>query len=136
MTKVRKPLFERLKKGLEESIAHAKGELTLKVTEVPEPPPEIDAETLVALREEASMSQSVFARILYVSTRTVRSWEQGVRVPSLPTRRLIQIFAMQPEMVCRTIGVEPVSLSGFEIASVADGRRRIVRKAAGRGSTS
>ena len=60
----RKSLFERLKHGLEEGIAHAKGELTLKTVELPEPPPEIDARTLAALREAADMSQAVFAKVL------------------------------------------------------------------------
>jgi hypothetical protein len=41
-----------LKTGLEEVIGHARGEITLKNTtlELPEAPPEIDAQTLVALR--------------------------------------------------------------------------------------
>ena len=54
--KTRKPLFERLHSGPTEAIAHVRGELTLKTTFVPEPPPEIDAKTLVALREESQMS--------------------------------------------------------------------------------
>ena len=43
--KVRKPLFDRLKAGLEEGILHAKGEITLKTTtlELPDRPPEIAA---------------------------------------------------------------------------------------------
>lgn len=44
----RKPLFDRLKQGLEEGIAHTKGELTLKTVEIPEEPPEIDAKISVA----------------------------------------------------------------------------------------
>ena len=34
MKKQRKPLFDRLKRGLNEGIAHAKGELTLKTVRV------------------------------------------------------------------------------------------------------
>lgn len=34
--KRRKPLFERLKKGLEEGVAHAQGELILRTVEVSE----------------------------------------------------------------------------------------------------
>lgn len=131
-TTTSKPFFERLKKGLEEGIAHAKGELKLKTVEVPEAPPEIDAETLVALREAAAMSQSLFAKILYVSTKTVQSWEQGVRSPSMSTRRLIQIFAAQPEMVCRTVGVKPIRLDQFKVAVDGQGRRRIVKIAVSR----
>ncbi len=57
-TKIRKPFFSRLKTGLEEGIAHAKDELALKTVEVPETPPEIDDKTLVALRDQAGMSQA------------------------------------------------------------------------------
>ncbi|MEX1231836.1 MAG: hypothetical protein WEB58_16445 [Planctomycetaceae bacterium] len=37
--KKRQPFFERLKKGLEECIAHAKGDLTLRTTEFPDSTP-------------------------------------------------------------------------------------------------
>jgi hypothetical protein len=40
-TRARKPLFDRLKTGLEEGIAHARGELTLKTVEMPEAPSEV-----------------------------------------------------------------------------------------------
>ena len=38
----RPPLAERIRKGLEEAIRHARGEITLKTTvvEIPDPPPE------------------------------------------------------------------------------------------------
>src|SRR5437588_8690727 len=106
-TKPRKPLFERLKAGLEDGIAHARGEPALKTVDVPAVPPEIDAETPVALREEAAMSQAVFAKVLYVSAKTVQSWEQGVRVPSMASRRLIHIFAERPAVVCEVVGLRP-----------------------------
>jgi putative transcriptional regulator len=124
--KTRKPFFERLKTGLEEGIAHAKGELTLRTIDVPEAPPEIDARTLVALREQAEMSQAVFARVLYVSAKTVQSWEQGVRVPSRASRRLIHIFTEQPGVVCKVVGLRSVQLRGFKIVALGNGKRRIV----------
>ena len=125
-TKTRKSLFERLKSGLQEGIAHARGELTLKTVEVPEPPPEIDAKTLVALREQAKMSQGVFAKMLFVSAKTVQSWEQGTRVPSKASRRLIQIFAQRPNVVCEVVGLRSVHLNGFKVVEFKKGKRRIV----------
>ncbi len=122
----RKPLFERLKIGLEEAIAHEKGELTLKTVEIPDAPPEIDAPTLVTLREQAKMSQAVFASVLYVSAKTVQSWEQGVRVPSRASRRLIHIFTEQPAVVCKVVGLPAVRLHGFKIVAAGNGKRRIV----------
>lgn len=125
-TRPRKPLFERLKQGLEEGIAHAKGELTLRTVVMPEEPPEIDAETLVSLRDQSAMSQGVFARMLNVSTKTVQSWEQGVRTPSHASRRLIQIFSEHPETVCRSVGLPPITLKGVRIENVSPGHRKIV----------
>jgi putative transcriptional regulator len=125
-TEHRKPIFDRLKSALEEAIAHAKGELTLKTIQLPEAPPEIDAKTLVALRQAAAMSQAVFARMLYVSTKTVQSWEQDVRKPSMAARRLIQIFTEQPAAVCKVVGLPVVKLNGFKIKTVGEGKRRIV----------
>ncbi len=77
----RKPLFERLKSGLEEGIRHAKREITLKTTtvEMPSRAPEIGARELTRLRIKSGMSQAVFARMLNVSAKTVQSWEQGHR---------------------------------------------------------
>lgn len=127
-TKTRKSLFERLKSGLQEGIAHARGDLTLKTIEVPDPPPEIDAKTLVALREQARMSQGVFAKMLFVSAKTVQSWEQGTRAPSRASRRLIQIFAERPGVVCEVVGLRAVQLEGFKIEELKTGKRRIVKE--------
>ena len=71
--KSRRPLFERLKAGLEEGIRHAKGEITLKTTtlELPDRPPEVGAAELTKVRLASGMSQALFARLLNVSTKTV-----------------------------------------------------------------
>jgi putative transcriptional regulator len=127
-TSKRLPVAEQIRKGLEEGIRHARGEITLKTTtvEIPDEPPEIDAPTLVALRDQSRMSQAVFARLLNVSTKTVQSWEQGVRTPSPAARRLLQIFSQHPEVVCQSVGITPISLQGVTIENVASGQRRIV----------
>ena len=43
-------LFERLKKGLEESIAYSRGELSLRTTVLPAPPPPASPTRVRALR--------------------------------------------------------------------------------------
>ena len=125
--KARKPFAERIRAGLDEALAHARGELTLKTVAVPLAPPEIDAESLAAMRGSAGMSQAVFASVLSVSPNTVRSWEQGKRKPSKAARRMIHLFAVQPEVVCRVVGLAPVKLPGFAVESFGKGRRRIVK---------
>jgi putative transcriptional regulator len=124
--KKRKPLFERLEQGLQEGIAHTRGELTLKTVEIPEEPPEIDAKTLAAIRSQAAMSQSIFARVLNVSYKTVQSWEQGLREPSHASRRLLQVFVEHPEIVCQTVGLPAVTLHGVAIQEAGNGRRKVV----------
>jgi putative transcriptional regulator len=126
--KQRKPLFERLKQGLNEGIAHAKGELTLRTVDVPQQPPEIDANTLAALRLQAAMSQAVFAKMLNVSTKTLQSWEQGIRKPSDASRRLIQVFSSHPEIICQSAGLPEVVLEGVSVKPLANGRKKIVVK--------
>jgi putative transcriptional regulator len=114
-----------LKAGLEEGIAHAKGEITLKTVELPEKPPTVDARTLAALREAAQMSQTLFAKVMNVSPKTIQSWEQGTRVPSMASRRLIQVFSQRPEVVCEIVGVQPVVLPGVRIVQSSNGERKI-----------
>jgi putative transcriptional regulator len=103
------PLFERLKKGLEEAIAHANGEITLKTTllELPDPPPEIKPSDLAKLRSDHHMSQTLFARLLNVSPRTVQTWEQGTRKPSQAALRLLQLFRHDPDTLLRIAGMTP-----------------------------
>jgi putative transcriptional regulator len=102
----RKPLAERVSQGLREAIQFAKGELTLRTTEIPSPPAEIRAKEVTALREKAGMSQAVFARVLNVSTKTVQSWEQGQRKPSRAALRMLQVFRSKPRVVCEVAGVK------------------------------
>jgi hypothetical protein len=54
----RLPVAAQIRKGLEEAIRHAKGEITLKTTtlEMPDRPPEIDASELIRLRLGRGMS--------------------------------------------------------------------------------
>ena len=103
----RLPVAEQIRKGLEEAIRHAKGEITLKTTtfEIPDRPPEVGAQELTKLRLKSGMSQAVFARMLNVSTKTVQSWEQGQRRPSQAALRLIQVFRQNPSGLLEVIGI-------------------------------
>ena len=94
-TPKRPPLAERLKTGLVEGIDYARGERGLTSSDVPTGR-SYSGEEVAAIRARRKMSQAQFARLLAVSVRTLQSWEQGVRTPSKPTMRLLQIFD-QPE---------------------------------------
>lgn len=86
--------------GLKEGIAHERGELKLRVTEVmvPPPPPSYAPEDVVRIRESLNMSQAAFALLLAVSKDAVQNWEQGRRAPRGGTSRLLQIIE-HPELV-------------------------------------
>jgi putative transcriptional regulator len=103
----RLPVAEQIRKGLEEAIRHAKGEITLKTTtlEGPDRPPDVGAAELTKLRLASGMSQAVFARLLNFSTKTVQSWEQGQRKPSQAALRLIQIFRYNPAGLLEAAGM-------------------------------
>ena len=47
---------------------------------------------IVSIREQANMSQAVFARLLDVTTGTLSKWERGEIAPRGPARRLLQII--------------------------------------------
>lgn len=99
----RKPLAERLAAGLIEAGRFAKGELTLRTVQVPDPPPEIAANEVISLRAKSGMSQAVFARVLNVSTKTIQSWEQGERKPSHAALRMLQVFRENPSLVLQVV---------------------------------
>jgi putative transcriptional regulator len=92
-------VFEQIKAGLEESIAHVRGEINLPTTVLPEPPPPAKPQHVARLRKKLNMSQSVFAATLNVSPRTVQSWEQGLRTPNQASLRLIQVLEMDPNLI-------------------------------------
>ena len=49
------------------------------------------------IREATGLSQSRFAELLGVSTRTLQDWEQGRRLPSGAARTLLLIAARDPK---------------------------------------
>ena len=87
----RRPLAQRLTKGLVEGIEFARGDLPLATTFVPSGRT-YSGDEVVAIRNRRHMSQAQFANLLAVSVKTLQSWEQGARKPSKPTMRLLQIF--------------------------------------------
>jgi putative transcriptional regulator len=107
----RSPLAHRLKTGLTEAVQFARGELTLRTVAVPAPPPEIAAREVASLRTKTGMSQTVFARVLNVSTKTVQSWEQGDRKPSHAALRMLQVFREDPQFVFDVVGLSGVTPS-------------------------
>jgi putative transcriptional regulator len=55
------------------------------------------------LRDRLGVSQAVFAHLLGVSPVLVKSWERGVREPSLLARRLLDTISSDPARWLQTI---------------------------------
>ena len=92
-------VFQQIKHGLEDSLAHSRGQLNLRTTILPAPPPPVSPRRVLALRRKLNMSQTVFAATLNVSPKLVQSWEQGLRKPIRGDLRLIEIIEREPRLV-------------------------------------
>lgn len=99
---------EMLITGLREAVAYERGELTEGVTVTTRttarkatvaPPPRYEPDQIVRIRRRTGLSQPVFARMLNVSPKTVKSWEQGERQPDGPTLRLLQLAETTPHIL-------------------------------------
>ncbi len=97
-----KQLFEELKKSLGEMEAHAAGKkvkgLREVVREVKAPSP-LSKEDIVKLRKKLRVSQSAFAVLLNISTKTVQKWEQGENKPNGSSLKLLSIAKKNPKML-------------------------------------
>lgn len=91
-------LADRLKAGLVEGTEFAMSKKDLQTTVIPVGKT-LTGDDVVAIRTRRHMSQVQFARLLAVNVKTVQSWEQGIRVPSKPTMRLLQIVDSPEEFL-------------------------------------
>ena len=87
--------YNSIKQGLEDALAHAKGENAgagVHKVEVPEP----DVATIQA---RAGLSQAGFSRSIGVAVGTLRGCEQGRRRPGGPARVLLALIEKHPRIV-------------------------------------
>lgn len=94
--------FAELMESAEQALAYERGEgKGYRVTQVviPKPPQPMSSREIAGLRKRLNYSQSVFARVLNVSTKTVQAWEQGARVPSDAALKLLTIAKKRPEVL-------------------------------------
>lgn len=57
-----------------------------------DPVPEYDSQKIRALRDHLQLSQAVLAAVLNTSLSTVRQWEIGVKHPSGPSLKLLDLL--------------------------------------------
>jgi DNA-binding transcriptional regulator YiaG len=73
--------------------------LDLRSVELPTRPKAMKPADIRAVRESLNASQSLFARLLNVSSNAVESWEQGIREPRQATLKLLHIARKNPDVL-------------------------------------
>ncbi len=87
-------LFSDLEQGLREAIDFEKGNGKAKTTTLMiEPVKKYSNVDIKRIRNEAGMTQAVFAKYMGVSPKTVEAWELGRTHPTGPAYRLIDILS-------------------------------------------
>ena len=87
--------YNSIKKGLNEALAHARGDdVGAVVHEVRVPDPDV-----AAIRAKSGLSQRDFARSIGVALGTLQGWEQGRRRPDGPARVLLALIDKRPAIV-------------------------------------
>ncbi|WP_404713216.1 helix-turn-helix domain-containing protein [Sphingomonas sp. MMS24-J13] len=90
-----KSAFEKIAAGLDDAIAHAKGEPGRARVAAP-----IDVKALVAA---TGKTQQQFAASYRIPIGTVRDWSQNRRKPDAPARVLLSMIAVDHEAVERLV---------------------------------
>jgi putative transcriptional regulator len=73
--------------------------LDLRTVELPPRPKAMKPADIRAVRESLNASQTLFARLLNVSSNAVESWEQGIREPRQATLKLLHIARRSPDVL-------------------------------------
>lgn len=92
-----KSLFDDLVDSLKEAKAISHGEIpaSRRFTVMP-----IDVK---AVRAKTGLTQSEFAKMIQISTRTLQNWEQQRRNPTGPAAALLKIVSAAPEVALRSL---------------------------------
>jgi putative transcriptional regulator len=90
-------LFESIKRGLEDAIAHSKGEKSGVQLFVPE---QVDVKLV---REKTGLTQTQFAATFGISLGTLRHWERGDRRPHGPALVLLNAANNAPADLLRIL---------------------------------
>ena len=90
-------IFNELKKGLEEAIAFEEGKLNARVkTASVTPVVRYSASDIKKIRQDAGLTQALFAAYMGVSLKTVEAWESGRNTPAGPASRLLALTQANP----------------------------------------
>jgi putative transcriptional regulator len=96
-------LFESIKRGLEEAIAHRKGEKTEIRLFTPQ------NVNVKQVREKTGLTQNQFAATFGISLGTLRHWERGDRKPHGPALVLLNAANNAPDTLLQILSGTLVS---------------------------
>jgi putative transcriptional regulator len=65
---------------------------------------QVTGEQIQAIRKQMNLSQSVFAKLLNVSSSSIRQWEQGKRRPTGSTKVLLELLQKSPHLLDYRLG--------------------------------
>ena len=82
--------------GLNEAVAHAKGDQSVARVRVVRVPEQVDVR---AIRQQLQLSQREFAGRFGFSLDALQNWEQGRRFPDSTARILLKVIEHHPESV-------------------------------------
>jgi len=97
--KINNAIAETIEDLLKNGIKPSFSERELKTLGVKIPEVAINAEDIQKIREITKLSQSVFAKVLNVSSSSVSQWEQGKRTPSGSTKVLLELLQKYPDLL-------------------------------------
>lgn len=92
-------LGRRLVAGLNEALAHARGDIELPSYTVTVP----ERVDVAKLRRRLGLSQAAFARAFGLDVTALHAWEQGRRRPDRAARILLAVIAKEPQAVLRAL---------------------------------
>ncbi len=94
-----KRAFDKIRAGLENAIAIARGEADPATYRV-HVPTEVDVK---AIRRKLGMTQAEFARSFGFGLDAVQNWEQGRRRPEGAARAFLKVIDREPDAVRRAL---------------------------------
>jgi putative transcriptional regulator len=94
-----KRAFDKIKAGLEDAIAIARGEADPTSYRI-HVPAEVDVK---AIRRKLGMTQAEFARSFGFGLDAVQNWEQGRRRPEGAARAFLKVIDREPDAVRRAL---------------------------------
>lgn len=90
-------------RGLEQALAHSKGEATNTRVRTIHVEDSVDVR---GIRRKLMLTQQEFALQFGFSLAAVRHWEQGSRIPEMSARVLLTLIDRDPDYVRRALGMD------------------------------